>query len=150
MVKSHGAEHYGKARENSRLVRFKKMNESEPLIKCRKEQMASKPRGCRTLGINVGETCLPPTWCPAWKRHDLESGSCAEHGNLSLRFAIRQARKHVCSESKREKPQAAETARVKVPIRSTGTEQPVVALKSAKADGAKGLRYPALSQCQLN
>ena len=29
-----------------------------------------------------------------------------------------------------------------------GTEQPVVVMKSAKADGAKGLRYPALDMDQ--
>jgi len=50
----------------------------------------------------------------------------------------------------REKSQAAETARMKVPIQSRGAEQLVVAMKSVKADGAKGLRYSALSKCQLN
>jgi len=38
---------------------------------------------------------------------------------------------------------------VKVPIQSTGTEQLVVATKSAKADGAKGLRYPLYITGQL-
>ena len=33
---------------------------------------------------------------------------------------------------------------MKVPRRDTGAEQSVVAMKSAKADVAKGLRYPAL------
>ena len=33
---------------------------------------------------------------------------------------------------------------MRVPRQGTGAEQPVVALKSAKADGAKGLRYSAL------
>ena len=31
-----------------------------------------------------------------------------------------------------------------VPMRGTGAEQPVVAMRSVKADGAKGLRHPAL------
>lgn len=38
---------------------------------------------------------------------------------------------------------------MKVPIQSTGTEQLVVATKSAKADGAKGLRYPLYITGQL-
>ena len=33
---------------------------------------------------------------------------------------------------------------MKVPRQDTGAEQSVVAMKSAKADEAKGLRYPAL------
>lgn len=38
--------------------------------------------------------------------------------------------------------------RVKVPKRGTGTEQPVVAMKSVKAERAKGLRYSAKSTGQ--
>jgi len=37
---------------------------------------------------------------------------------------------------------------MRIPKRGTGTEQPVVAMKSVKADGAKGLRYPALNAGQ--
>lgn len=33
---------------------------------------------------------------------------------------------------------------MKVPMRGAGAEQPVVAMKAAKAVGAKGLRYLAL------
>lgn len=61
----------------------------------------------------------------------------------------KQARSNVCSKPIREKPQAATTARVKVPMQSTGAERPVVVMKSAKADGAKGSRLPALSNGQL-
>lgn len=32
--------------------------------------------------------------------------------------------------------------KMRVPKQDTGTEQPVVVMKSAKADGTKGLRYP--------
>ncbi len=45
--------------------------------------------------------------------------------------------------------QAAETVRVRVPKRSTGTERPVVAMKSVNADGAKGPRYRVLFTGQL-
>ena len=27
--------------------------------------MTSKPRGCRWLGKNLGDSCLLPRWCPA-------------------------------------------------------------------------------------
>ena len=39
-------------------------------------------------------------------------------------------------------------ARMKVPMRGTGTEQPVVTEKSAKAEGVKGLRHSALDDGQ--
>lgn len=39
--------------------------------------------------------------------------------------------------------------RVKVPMQRTGTEQLVVAMKSVKVDGAKGLRYPLYMYGQL-
>ena len=38
---------------------------------------------------------------------------------------------------------------MRVPMRGEGAEQPVVATKSVKADGAKGLRYPARESGQL-
>jgi RNA-directed DNA polymerase len=38
---------------------------------------------------------------------------------------------------------------MRVPMRGTGAEQPVVAMKPAKADGAKGLRHPARESGQL-
>jgi len=38
---------------------------------------------------------------------------------------------------------------MRVPMRGTGAEQPVVAVKPVKADGAKGLRHPARKSGQL-
>jgi hypothetical protein len=38
--------------------------------------------------------------------------------------------------------------RMRVPMRSPGAEQLVVAMRPVKAGGAKGLRYPALVACQ--
>jgi len=48
-----------------------------------------------------------------------------------------------CRLDEKGKSPSGRTTRVKVPMRGTGTEQPVVAMKAAKAAGAKGLRYSA-------
>ena len=37
------------------------------------------------LGMSLGETCLLPRWCPAWRRRELGLGSGVERGNLSPR-----------------------------------------------------------------
>jgi len=44
----------------------------------------------------------------------------------------------------RENPKWRTTARERVPMQSRGAEQLVVARKSLKRDGAKGLHYPSL------
>ena len=58
------------------------------------------------------------------------SGSGIRHvGGANLNQAVvRNVR--TCSSMRREKPQAAPTARAKVPKRSAGTEQPVVVTKA--------------------
>jgi RNA-directed DNA polymerase len=61
-----------------------------------------------------------------------------------------QARKHVSSRPKWEKSQAVKAARTKVLTLCAGAEQLVLAMKSKKLDGAKGLRYLALNNGQLN
>jgi hypothetical protein len=47
--------------------------------------MTSKPGLARCLGMSLGETCLLPRWCPAYRRRELGSGFGAERGNLSPR-----------------------------------------------------------------
>ena len=32
--------------------------------------------------MSLGATCLLPRWRPAWRRRDLDLGSCVERGNL--------------------------------------------------------------------
>ena len=49
-----------------------------------------------------------------------------------------------CRLDAKGKPQAGSHVRGKVQMRGTGAEQPVVARKSVKADGAKGLRHSVL------
>jgi hypothetical protein len=42
------------------------------------------------LGMSLGETCLLPRWCPAWRRRELGLGSGVERGNLSPRCGGRE------------------------------------------------------------
>lgn len=60
--------------------------------------------------------------------------------------ADEQARKHVSSQTKREKLQAVKAARMKVLMVDTGAEQLVIVMKPGKPGGAKELRYLALNR----
>ena len=49
-----------------------------------------------------------------------------------------------CRSDDKGETQVEETTRVRVPMRSTGADQPVVVKKSHNGDGAKGLDHLAL------
>jgi hypothetical protein len=95
-------------------------------------------------GMSSGGACLLPERCPAWRWRELGPGSGGERGNLSSR--------HCCGRSlglwppgRREgEPQAAETARGRVPMRGTGTDRLVVAVMPGNAGGAKGTGHCGL------
>jgi hypothetical protein len=53
-----------------------------------------------------------------------------------------------CRSDAKGETQASDTARVSVPIRSTGTDQRVVAVKFGNANGAKALEHSALCDGQ--
>ena len=97
----------------SRRVRLREASASEPPMNCRKPI-----RRCQ----NRGET-LPPgsaEACPSGIRHV---------GGAKLNQAlVRNVR--TCAPMQRERSQAAQTARIRVPRRSTGAEQPVVGMKA--------------------
>ena len=125
-----------KARGILRQVRIKETNASKPLMKCRK----------RMNGVKTGRSSLAqdksegrPVYCSGGVRHEggvnLISGSCVERGNLSPRCEGRNS--------------SGGPTRVRVPMRGTGAEQPVVAVKSMKVDGAKGLYDLVLFYGQL-
>jgi hypothetical protein len=106
------------------------MNESEPLMTCRKRRDEVKTGESRCSRISPGRTCLLPGRPPALRWHEPDSGSCVERGNLSLRCQGRNS--------------SGSPIRVRVPMRSTGAEQPVVVMKSRNGDGVKGLHCPAI------
>lgn len=121
-----------------RQVRAEKANESEPPLTCRK----------RTDGIETGVQLLP---------RDEPGGSLligqVVPGTKAARARIRRwhgtwepvasAGPDACwSGWRKGVPQAAETARGRVPVRGTGADRPVVARKPGNAGGAKGTGCP--------
>lgn len=99
-----------------RQVRFAKTNASEPLRTCRKSiQTMSKPGSGGCSGRGDGDTCLRPSRHPALRRRECESGSGTEPWNLSSRCQGRSPSGH--------------PARTRVPMRGTGAERLVVAMK---------------------
>ena len=67
-----------------------------------------------------------------------------ERGNLSPRYGGRSWAV-MARRSREGGPQAAETARGRVPMRGTGTDRLVVAMKPGNAGGAKGAGHPGSS-----
>src|SRR5215510_12250595 len=100
----------------SRRVRLREASASEPSKNCRK-----RFRRCQNRGVTLppGSVRENPEACPSGIRHV---------GGAKLNQAlVRNVR--TCAPMQRERSQAAQTARIRVPKRSTGTEQPVVARK---------------------
>ena len=93
-------------------VRVGKTSASEPLMKRRKPKVMSKLGSIGCSGISVGETCLLPTRHPAFRWRESDSGSYMELGNLSSRCQGRSP--------------SGDPTRIRVPMRDTGTERPVV------------------------
>jgi hypothetical protein len=110
--------------------------------------MASKLRGCRTLGINVGDTCLLLTWCPAWKRHDLELGSCAEHGNLSFRYcdsASAEVRKQRVNAGKATSSRNCKSESTDTEHRGGATRSSVETCENRRSEGVALSRFVRMS-----
>jgi len=79
----------------------------------------SEPGGDPSSGISSGDALILPERHPACRRREARPGFRTERENL--RF--------VTPTAWRDKLQAAPTARARVPKRSAGAEQPVVATK---------------------
>jgi len=71
------------------------------------------------------------------------SGGVRHEGGVSVVQALMRNVGTCCPDVKGE-IQVASHTRMRVPRRGRGAGQPVVAMKSMKVDGAKGLRHPAL------
>src|SRR5437899_8442730 len=100
----------------SRRVRLREASASEPSMKCRKRIRRSQNRG---VTLPPRSTRGNPEACPSGIRHV---------GGAKLKQAlVRNVR--TCPPMQRERSQAAQTARIRVPMRSTGTEQPVIVMK---------------------
>src|SRR6202022_3901113 len=101
----------------SRRVRLREASASEPPMNCRK-----RIRRCQNRGVTLppGSARGNPEACPSGIRHV---------GGAKLNQALaRNVR--TCAPMQRERSQAAQTARIRVPMRGTGAEQPVVGTKA--------------------
>jgi hypothetical protein len=83
-----------------------------------------KPGGDPSSGISSGDVLIRTERHPACRRREARPGFCMERENLHCVTAP-----DIDGALRRDKPQAAETARARVPTRRAGTEQPVVVLK---------------------
>lgn len=63
----------------------RKLNGSEPLMKCRKNKEEVRTAKAHYCGISQGGACLWPWRPPACRRQESITGGCEERGNLRSR-----------------------------------------------------------------
>src|SRR3954447_5838921 len=116
-VKSPGGERCGKRRKQFRQVWLKETNASEPLMTCRNVSNRRRNRDLDFYPASKGWE--RPAYCPTGVRHE---------GGVTLgRASIRNT--GTCRSDVKGEIQAAVAARIRVPMRSTGAEMPVVGKK---------------------
>ena len=86
--------------------------------------MASKPGFHHCSGINVADTYLLAMWCPVYRRRDFHLGFRTE-----LETLVGDAK---------GKGTSGDPARLKVPMRRSGSDCPILVMKRGNARGAKG------------
>jgi len=125
----------GKGEAGPRQVRARKANASEPLMSCR------NPHNCHRNQIAFG-VCEEVQRGPAYW---LGGGRQIDGASLVQAFM-----RNVGTWRSDEKgaAQGAGTPRLRVPTRSAGADQLVVAMKPGNAGGAKGLNHPATEMSQ--
>jgi len=122
-VKSRGGERRGKdaAKTASGADREGEWNRtlveaSKCLRWCQNQEKVCGP------GISRGDTCLLPRRHPAWRGREHDPGSCAEQENPS------SWNPRARTGGVEGVPQAAGTARGRVPVQGTGADRPVVVM----------------------
>ena len=146
-AKSRGGERCGKGVPTGRQVRARKANASKPPMTCRKRMDGIKTEGESLPREQPGSNLLTAQTVPgmkvarAWSR--LLSGTWEPAAPIAWRDSGWP------SGAREGDPQAAETARGRVPTRSAGTGCPVVVRKPGNAGGAKGAAYPGVLVGQL-
>jgi hypothetical protein len=141
-VKSRGGERRGKGALPVRQVWITKASASEPLMRCRKRRDGietgvellprDEPGGSLLTGQAVSGMKVARAWswlsCGTWE---------------PVAPSRRSAHWTVGPSGRRQGvPQAAGTARGRVPVRGTGADRPVVAARPGNAGGAKGAGRP--------
>lgn len=115
-----------KAAVQSCQIGVKKVSNTEPSLTCRDKLNGVKSR-------NSSSSCdkLKGNWVT-----DL-SGVRHRDGTILIQAQVRNG--GICRLNAKGKTQVGHPTRVKVPMSGEETDQPVVAMKSVKTDGAKGL-----------
>jgi len=107
------------------------VNESEPLMTCRKRMEDIKTEAMSTWpGMSLGATCLLPRWCPACRGHELGSGSGVERGNLRFRKTRLFNWATGPPVAKRKTPKWQKPRGVEYRLRNAGADCPVVVMKA--------------------
>ncbi len=136
-VKSRGGERCGKGAPGARQVRAGKASGSEPLMTCRKRIDDIKTEGESFLrdqsGRNLSTAQAVSGIKAARAQLRLWHGTCEPVASIP-----RPAGGRVACRLPEGGPQAAATARGRVPMRGTGADRPVVAVRPGNAGGAKG------------
>jgi len=136
-VKSRSGERCGKGALRVRQVRAEKASASEPLMTCRKRIDDIKTEGESFLrdqsGRNLSTAQVMSGIKAARAQLRLWYGTCEPVASIR-----RPESRLVACRSREGGPQAAGTARGRVPMRGTGADRPVVAVRPGSAGGAKG------------
>lgn len=130
----------GKGALRARQVWVRKASVSEPLMTCRNKLQWRRNRGENWV---PGQVWGEPVDCPDGVRH-IGGASLI----LALAWNVRTCRPDTVAgllgRWREGVPQAAHTARGRVPSRGTGTDRLVVVMKPGNAGGAKGTGHPGL------
>jgi len=132
-----GGERCGKGAARLRQVRTMKANESKPLMTCREEVTDIKTRGVK-LPWDEREGNL----CPAHVVSGMEAARAWFRRRCGTWEPVHRYSRH--RGRRKGDLQAEETARGRVPMRSTGADHLVVVMKPGNAGGAKGVDHPGV------
>ena len=81
--------------------------------------------------LSQGAACVLAWRCPVYRWRELVAGAGMEQENLSSRYCLGRSNGLEQPPGRRKGgPQAAETARGRVPMRGTGAGRPVLAMKA--------------------
>jgi hypothetical protein len=148
-VKSRGGERCGKGGQSVRQVWIEKASESEPSLTCRNAMIGIKTGGLGSprdeSGGYLSTAQVVPGMEVARARFRLWYGTWEPVAPIAS--AVHWT--SLVPRSREGGPQAAVTARGRVPMRGTGTDRLVVAVRLGNASGAKKADHPGLFGGQL-
>jgi hypothetical protein len=134
-----------KARDGARQVWAKKASASEPLMTCRKLQ---RGRRNRVWDLGLGSAWGIPAYCPGAVRHEggasLARASVWNTGTCRPAPAGGQWRSDGLRSRVEGRSPSGRPARGRVPMRGTGADRLVVAMRPGNAGGATGAGHLGL------